>query len=231
MNLFSEQLIVYVRGGVPFRGDNINTLYAEHFNVTDKLIPHENERVNVERIIMQKMFKIRPTLRQSYQNAIAQLGIQGTKYISIHTRIGSGVGDGDDERFRYAANHMEQIAKCLSIAAYEEGRSTGNNVFFLATDTPRFVPYFVRQMKRLESQNKVVVPYWKHTGHVRQLVRSKSMSKSESMRVEDNTFVELLILGNGKHLFILGSKFADLAVSLGSVQSQMLINGRNCPFF
>lgn len=118
---------------------------------------------------------------------------------------------------------MDAVAKCLSHEARRHGMETGVNVYFLASDTPDFCPLFEYHMKSLDASNRVVGPNWDHTRHGRKRFKKARLSTDDQDTIRRNTFVEVLVLGNGKRLVNLPSGFPDLAALLGSVDSQILI--------
>jgi len=219
----TEKYLIHIHGWAFLRTGVMNAMLRKRVKRKDRLFTHENSNLLVQKMLIRKVFKLNPEYIALYDNARTSLQLDRGNYISIQARIGAGVGEGHSSRFRYFAQNMDAVAKCLSYEAHNNGMKTGVNTYFLATDTPEFFPIFERYMNALGGFIRVVGPNWNHTGHARKRIRKERLSTDDLDRIQKNTFVELLVLGNGKRLVNLPSGFPDLAALIGSVDSQIVI--------
>ena len=158
---------------------------------------------------------------ENIQNQVAQIrngfGICGNgeqcssprqHYLSVHARIGFGVGE-SHWRFQRFKSHYRDIAVCLARAVREHAPHE-NVAVFVASDTLRWIPVFIDVMRREMPSVRVV-----HlTGVPTHIVNIKKSDQGRA--IYRSLFVEMGILGDAIHTISLRSGFSMAAFWMGA---------------
>lgn len=159
-----------------------------------------------------------------------------TPYISVHARIGKGVGEAHHKRFVAVSENMQKMADCLavrslqlvSLVSKESPSGSQNASIFLATDTPDFRALFVAAVHNLSRTATVLSGKW-DTAHFNHLKRNNSTKHERALYL--SSYLDLLLLGHGEHMISTGSGYAQLAFWLGAAQTFTAISGQECGVF
>lgn len=154
-------------------------------------------------------------------------------YISVHARIGVGVGEEPAGRFKEIGRKMKIAALCLASRAVRVAYMSGSPALpiFLATDTPEFRTIFETVVRNI-SHNRVNVlnGQWGVT-HLNKLLYGRSLTRRDIERdrkVVRNSYMDLLMLGHSQHIIALYSSFPRLAFALGNAESIVELKNEVC---
>lgn len=162
------------------------------------------------------------------------------RYISVHARLGVGVGEKYHERFRISQN-LSLVATCLGERAVQLAVLGGNTrskrfrgsplPIFLATDTPVFREVF-RDAVRNISRNRVKVVYGKWSVlHTKRFVLGRAFPARLNESVwggYKGVWMDLLLTANGEHSISLYSTFPRFALALGDSVSLTELRAELC---
>lgn len=154
---------------------------------------------------------------------------QGSRdgFISVHARIGHGVGEGWRPRFDVAVEgvKIEQAAVCLAMEAAKQADNAKlprPQTFYLATDTPEMIRLFGKEIVRRSRGARVKV-MGANVVHSSLMTEPSQTNKNAFL----NTGVELFFLSAGDRLVSLPSGFANLAACLGDMP-HVVISREEC---
>lgn len=135
-------------------------------------------------------------------------------YIATHARLGSGVSEGGP---RFDRIDHECVARTLLRAARKwQGQVCARDIF-LATDTPTFRDIFHR-LAESERVGDVLYGDW-DTKHLSHMTR-KDESDRELFYL---SLLELVLIGRGKAIIGMGSRFADVGGFFGGRDANIVI--------
>lgn len=137
------------------------------------------------------------------------LSLTEHEYISVHARVGIGVGEAGILRF----SGIKDIAN--NTVRYAEKRKLTS--VFMATDTTQFVELFEESIQSMNASFRIrSVPWKEGTGHIKDDLKNKTAvyPKEKLLR----TFSELYLVGNSQTLLYTGSGFSHLAYRLGTAK-------------
>lgn len=199
------------------------------------------------RAIMHNVFRLNRTLFENFVNFRYEIGLlpdskslkndptihEDIEYVSVHARLGIGVGELGGDRFETIQNSLQRGAKCLakravtlSFAQVKEPTS-----IFLATDTSSFRSLFSLEVEK-ESRGRISTKHgnWDAV-HTYFGIRSQENSTSITAlkyRAITNTYLDLVTLGGGAHILALQSSFARFAFAIGTARTMTQLHFDNC---
>lgn len=199
-------------GGTPGKAAFVSSMYSLVFHALLRPSPHLIDRMAYIQSDLRDI--IPPRLRRFRQG-------RSRGYISVHARIGYGLGEGKNDayarRFDLEAQgaSIQMVAACLAKTAAEEADDADlpePQTFYIATDTPEFADDFRNEIEKW-SKGAIV----KEMGA--KIVHSNKMRENseEDREAFVMTGADLFFLSAGERLVSLPSWFANLAKYLGDV--------------
>lgn len=138
-------------------------------------------------------------------------------YISIHARLGQGVGEEDSASTRFNTSAVA-IATCLASRAHRISVASGLRHVYLATDTPSFHVLF----------REAAHPSLRHMSGMKNRA-PQHFTDISSRDMFMLTYRELVLLGSGRHLISTRSGFSSLAFAFGSAWTHTRLEpSKNC---
>lgn len=180
------------------------------------------------RVVMHHAFRLSNRMRHQHLMEAKRLkirtpyisptqGIPLTPYISVHARLGVGVGE-TAGRFSKIMRNQQKAAKCLAeqaIALSKMSRSPPLPLF-LATDTEKFRELFRETVKKMSNNSiAVVAGGWK-------IIHSRRMHLAPQKDMQNSiwgSYMDLALLGHAQHIVAFDSSFPRLALWLGDAES------------
>lgn len=200
----------------------VHTGYSKHFinhnrptYISLRNMLSIKSSTNFTRAVLHHILRVNDNVKQYFDDEMKRLnsetrrtlynGTGESYYISVHARIGEGVAE-LGERFDSVKGNKQATAKFLATKAMKLSTITDSYALpiFLATDTLQFRKIF---SETVQSLSKGKVPVF-HGGW--DIYHSK---RDDGQLIE--TFLDLLILGHGKHIVSLRSGFPDIAQGFG----------------
>lgn len=140
-------------------------------------------------------------------------------FISVHARLGHGVGE-NNPRFKrqMQGQSMQTVANCLARKAMKLAVGQGISYpprFYIACDTSEFRSQLKTALLHVNNHSKIMYGTW-HTKHVRDMVDSTR----DDFRLLLYTFVDLYVLSKGQAILRGDSGFANLALWMGAIPEQ-----------
>lgn len=159
-----------------------------------------------------------------------------TNYISVHARLGVGVGENNDPRFGSMVNSPEIPIKCLANRAVRLafGMPKQARRIFFATDSPSIRQLFVESVaEQGNGRLKVVHGNWDafHTNHIdrgRGLKDSRTQGRENKWKAIRGVYMDLLAVGKARHIVAMKSTFPLLAFNIGTAETLTLLHVDNC---
>ena len=156
---------------------------------------------------------------------VKQRIIKWMSFIGVHARLGYGLHEEDKDARRFdlkrAGLDLDRMAQCFANHLNPQLDINSTNIqirrpVFLATDTPAFREAFGTQLGTEVSALKAVTPR-----HVRELGHAQTGALLD-------TFAELYLLSWSDVVVHLPSGFADLAVWMGAIEKQVVVEREEC---
>lgn len=161
-------------------------------------------------------------------------------YISVHARLGLGVGE-SGERFIKVSKNVLVPARCLASRAVRLALLAGTPALpiFLATDTPAFREIFQNVVTEMSSGRVAVLNgNWSvaHSNKVaHDLLRSQmkknkliGLSRSKAWESVWGSYMDLVMLGHGEHVVALYSSFVRFAMAIGDAETLTELRNEIC---
>lgn len=156
-------------------------------------------------------------------------------YIGVHARIGLGVGE-SSPRFAKISQRLQTPANCLASRAVKISLITGNPPLpiYLATDTPAFRQVFETTVSKFsKGKVKVFTGDWKtiHTARIRYDIDGRVPGPIQMLRMKEavrDSYMDMVILGDAKHVISLYSSFSRFAMTLGMAETLTEIRNEIC---
>lgn len=165
------------------------------------------------------LFKPAPQLEQLFQEKRAELK---QPYISVHARLGSGVGE-VGARFASPAAYTS-LARCFAFHAVSVAEKRGVNVFYLATDTIEFRSLFKMEVKKIKANSRVITFDEVDPVHTQRCSRNCQEARKRCLW----TILEFLVLAGGKAIVASKSSFSRGASWWGNTPIEKLIYSYEC---
>lgn len=156
---------------------------------------------------------------------VASISGHMRRYVSVHARLGKGIGEIGP---RFLSNYkisLGEVANCFCRAALSMRTSHENKrpaVFYLATDTKEFRPFFENAIKIHMPNSKVLHPKEGFTPVHTRICDPKISSDCI------NTVLEFMILAHGTAMISTPSSFSKVAALIGGLDEPKFVSTREC---
>lgn len=187
------------------------------------LLSFNPARDDIAPLLLQALFLPSPRLRSALRQ---QRPFKGRAYISLHARLGIGVGErGSRFNSTRRALSLEDIASCVGRVAGRVALQRRLHRVFIATDTRRANEALANGVRQVLPDAEIHVATGKAV-HVRRL-RDRVLDDSDFEDFE-RAFVEMGLLGGGKEIVFIKSGFADVGLWLGAMSAHTRLTPRHC---
>lgn len=218
--------------------ENIGSEKYQNYSIASslKLIKAEltktGEELHVEEIypfIYKGLFRMTEQVRRTIKDYVTEIGYSSVHnpYVSIHVRLGKGIGEGNIRRFKknFKTFSVEQYADCLARKAVSFSYLLDINPprFFLATDTPEFKNLFQDSVSKYDERSIVM-----HTSAKLKHVKKLEKSNQEDIDIIRSTFLELFLLSKGKGMIQSLSGFSHAARHMGGIKKYIIHTAYLC---